>query len=152
MKKNAIVVDGMNKALVMTKVFYKKACLFGSEEYYELRKAQAENEGFEIAFKFADKETHRGLTFKRMADYIKTQPDADARMMEFEAVQKIPKAKGAMYPLTKEWFFLTYPQFKKDEVSADEQAFVLNEMKKLAEAEAEKKLAAIVGEVLPKVA
>ena len=152
MKKNAIVVDGMNKALVMTKVFYKKACLFGSEEYYELRKAQAENEGFEIAFKFADKETHRGLTFKRMADYIKTQPDADARMMEFEAVQKIAKAKGAMYPLTKEWFFLTYPQFKKDEVSADEQAFVLNEMKKLAEAEAEKKLAAIVGEVLPKVA
>lgn len=152
MKKNAIVVDGMNKALVMTKAFYKKACLFGSEEYYELRKAQAENEGFEIVFKFADKETHRGLTFKRMADYIKTQPDADARMMEFEAVQKIAKAKGAMYPLTKEWFFLTYPQFKKDEVSADEQASVLNEMKKLAEAEAEKKLAAIVGEVLPNVA
>ena len=47
MEKNIIVENGN---LVMTKAFYKKACVWGSDEYYALRKAQAENEGFEIAF------------------------------------------------------------------------------------------------------
>ena len=145
MKKNGIVVDGKNEALVMTKAFYKKACEFGSDEYYMLRKAQAENEGFEVAFQYqvSDKKTHKGLNFKRMAEYIKTQPNADERMMEFEVVKKIAKAKGAMYPLTKEWFFLTYPQYKEDKVADSEKAKAVEDekAKAKAEAEAEKKIA-----------
>ena len=152
MKKNQIFVDGKEKKLVMTKAFYKKACVFGSVEYYALRRAQAENEGFSVEFQYrvSGKETHHGLKFKRMAEYIQTQPDAEARMLEFEAVKRIAKAKGAMYPLTKKWFFATYPQFKEDEIGDNEKAKAVNderakaEAKAKAEAEAQKKLASII--------
>ena len=51
MKKNGIFVDMDNNRLVMTKAYYKKACVFGTEEYYALRKAKAENKGLEVVFK-----------------------------------------------------------------------------------------------------
>ena len=47
MKKTSVIVDEMNEMLVITKAFYKKACVFGSAEYYELRKAREET-GYEI--------------------------------------------------------------------------------------------------------
>ena len=156
MKKAQIIVDADNSALVMTKAFYKKACVFGSTEYYALRKAQAENEGFGVEFQYrvSGKETYTGLKFKRMAEYIQTQPDAEARMLEFEAVKKIAKAKGAMYPLTKKWFFATYPQFKEDEIGDSEKTKAVSDEKAMAEAntkaeakakaEAEKKIASII--------
>ncbi len=145
MKKTNINVDFEKNALVVSKAFYKKACAFGSKENVELRNAMEIYKGFSIEFKVSDKKTYGGLTFERMADYIKTQADADARLLEFEAVKKIAKAKGAMYPLTKEWFFLTYPLFKEDAVADDEKATVLDELKKNADAEAQQKLAFLLG-------
>lgn len=147
MKKNQIFVNDDNGTLVITKAFYKKACVFGSDEYYALRKAKAET-GFEVAFKFEDKDTHGGLSFKRMEAYIQTQPKAEERLIEFEAVKRIAKVKGAMYPLTKKWFFLTYPEYKDNSVSeaekAEEAKRVAAESAKKAEAEAAKKIASIV--------
>ena len=126
MKKN-IFVDGGIEALVVTKSFYKKACEFGSAEYYELRKAKAENEGYAVVFKcdIANKTTYGGLGFKRMEAYIKTQPNAEANLAEFEAVKKIAKIKGSAYPLTKKWFLTTFPAFKENEVSDAEKAEML---------------------------
>lgn len=136
MKKNGIFVNDDNGTLVMTKAFYKKACIFGSEEYYMLRDAKAHNDGYTVAFKcdIAKKKTYGGLSFKTMEAYIKTQPDSEARLMEYE-VKQIAEIKGGKYPLTKKWFLMTYPEFKKNEVSAQEQATNL--------AEAEKKMAEI---------
>ena len=131
MKKTNIYVDFENNALVISKAFYKKACAFGSKENLELRDAMNANEGFSIEFKVSDKKTYNGLSFKRMAEYIQTQPEADARMVEFEAVKKIAKAKGAMYPLTKEWFLLTYPQYKVDAICESEKTNTLSDEKAL---------------------
>lgn len=147
MKKSPIFVDESNSTLVMTKAFYKKACAFGSVEYYALRKAKAENEGFEVVFSYqvSEKKTYNGLTFTRMVEYIKTQPDSESRLMEFEVVQQIAAVKGSKYPLTKKWFLLTYPEFKENAVSANEQASELEKRKAAAKAEAEKKMALITG-------
>lgn len=137
MKKNGIFVNDDNGTLVMTKAFYKKACMFGSEEYYMLRDAKAHNDGYTVAFKcdIAKKKTYGGLSFKTMEAYIMTQPNSEARLMEYEVVKQIAEIKGGKYPLTKKWFLMTYPEFKKNEVSAQEQATNL--------AEAEKKMAEI---------
>lgn len=142
MKKNNIFVD--NGKLIMTKAFYKRACVFGSAEYYELREAKAQNEDFEVVFKcdLAEKKTYGGLSFKTMEAYIKTQPNSEARLLEFDVVKQIAEIKGGKYPLTKKWFLMTYPEFKKSEVSAQEQATKLAEAK--AKAEAEKKMTKIL--------
>ena len=94
MKKN-VVADVMEGTLTMTKAFYKKAGVVGSREYYELRKAMKENEGFEIVFKGADKRTYKGLTFEKMADYIRTQPNSKERLIEFASVQAVAETKNA---------------------------------------------------------
>ena len=129
-----IFVDDDARKLVMTKAFYKRACAFGSSEYYELRKAKAENDGFEIAFQYkvSDKKTYNGLSFERMASYIAEQSDSINLMIEFEAVKRIAKAKGATYPLTKEWFFQTFPNYKEDEVKKDETATAFSALNKAA--------------------
>lgn len=151
MKKANIFVDGEKEALVMTKAFYKRACVFGSDEYYELRKAKAENEGYTVvfAYKVADKTTYNGLNFATMEKYIKSQANSEERLMEFEAVKEIAKIKGSKYPLTKKWFLLTYPEFKVNSVSESEQATVLADKKAKAKAEAEKKISLLAGDLAP---
>lgn len=39
-----------------------------------------------------------------MNEYIETQPNSEKRLIEFAAIQKVAKTKGALYPLTKKWF------------------------------------------------
>lgn len=145
MKKANVFVNVEDGTLVISKAFYKKACVFGTSEYYELRQARIENEKFSIAFKTSDKKTYHGLSFETMADYIKTQSNSEERLMEFEAVKRIAEIKGSKYPLTKKWFLLTYPEYKENDVSKSEQATTLDEMKAKAQAEAEKKMAEIIG-------
>ena len=133
-----VVVDVMNNTLTMTKAFYKKASIVGSDEYYELRKAMAENVGFKIVFKSADKKTYRRLTLEAMADYIKTQPNSKERLIEFAAVQAVAETKNAKYPLTKKWFFEKYPEYKICGVQGSETETLIAEMaKKIAEAKME---------------
>ena len=119
MKKTSVIVDEMNEMLVITKAFYKKACVFGSAEYYELRKAREET-GYEISFKFADKTTYHGLNFKRMEAYIKSQPNSEANLIAYSKAKEVAEAKGSLYPYTKKWFLETFPNYKLNEVSAME--------------------------------
>lgn len=137
--KKTVFVDAANEILVVTKAYYKRACQFGTPEYYELRKAQAENEGFEIVFGCdrAKKETYHGLTFERMETYINSQPNSEARMEEYKVVKKIAEIKGKKYPLTKKWFLLTYPEYKDNGVSENGKVILAGKTK----AEAAKKTA-----------
>ena len=146
-KKNNITVNHDDNTLTVSKAFYKRASVFGSREYYELRKAKAENEGYSITFKTYDKTTYHGLSFKTMAKYIKTQPDSENRLMEFEVVKHVTEIKGSKYPLTKKWFLMTYPEDKENIVSDSEMSEKLAEKKAKAQAEAEKKIAVLEGMV-----
>ena len=71
----------------------------------------------------AGKKLYRDLTFERMAEYIRLQADSAARMVEYNAIQKVAEAKGAKYPLTKKWFLATYPEYKENCVSNSEAEF-----------------------------
>ena len=127
MNKNGITVNMENRALTVSKAFYKRASVYGSTEYEQLKRAMDENQGFKVEIKSGERKTYIALTFKRMAEYIKTQPNSENRMREFEAVKKIAEAKGSKYPLTKKWFLFTYPEYKKNEVSEIEAASMIAE-------------------------
>jgi len=92
MKKFNITVNFENNTLEMSKAFYKRACVCGSKEYYELRKFRAENEGYSIVQIESNKKSYRNLTIEKMEEYIMTQPNSEARLIEFKAVQTIAKA------------------------------------------------------------
>ena len=122
MKKNAVAVNPIAKTITISKAYYKKACIYGTSEYYESRTVLSENEGFTVDFKIIEKKTYKSLTFERMEEYIKTQPNSQKQLITFAAVQRIAEKKGSKYPLTKKWFLNAYPEYKANEVSANETA------------------------------
>lgn len=136
MKKSNITINAIESTIIVSQSFYKRASVYGSAEYTELRRAMKENPSYHVAIKTIEKKSYSGLTFEKMTDYIKTQPDSDKMMIKFEAVQRIAKAKGGLYPLTKKWFLNTYPNYKENEVSeAETKELTADEL--TAEAEAE---------------
>ena len=116
-----IIINQMERTIVITKAFYKKACMYGTNEYYDLQKAISENRDYRIVFKTSEKKTYHGLTLERMKEYIKTQPDCEENLKSFEAVKKVAKTKGALYPLTKKWFLERFKDYKLNEITSDEQ-------------------------------
>ena len=78
--------------------------------------------------------------FERMAEYIKTQPNSEKQLITFAAVQRIAEKKGSKYPLTKKWFLNAYPEYKANEVSANETA----ELEKQLEAQLNAQLDALM--------
>ena len=81
---------------------------------------------------------YKGLTFEKMADYIRTQPNSTERLIEFASVQAVAETKNAKYALTKQWFFEKYPEYKQGEVKQNETNTLIAEItKKIAEGKVE---------------
>lgn len=114
----------INKTIVGTKSAINRANKGMKPEYGMLCEMLAEHPDFTVAEKQinhkADKKKYNGLTLPRMKEYIETQPNSKERLIEFAAIQKVAKAKGALYPLTKKWFLATFPEFKENNVSKAE--------------------------------
>ena len=119
MKRRSIYVDDMNMTVMVSRAFYRKACMPGTVEFRLFRETMVSCQGYSISFNPTGKSYH-GLSFARMEEYIRSQPDSEARMKEFYAVRIVAKAKGAEYPLTKKWFLNAYPEDKSNEVSEKE--------------------------------
>lgn len=126
MKRNQIVVNHNDRTITVSKTFYSKAAKYGTAEYKALNGAIKQNRGYEVTFKTYEKKSYRGLSLERMADYIKTQPNSEANLIELAKVMEVAKTKGSKYPLTKKWFLATFPDYKLNEVSADEKRAVQN--------------------------
>ena len=139
MKKqtNSVVVNPIAQSITISKAYYKRACTYGTVEYYEFRTILSENAGFSIEFKVIEKKTYKSLTFERMAEYIKTQPNSEKQLITFAAVQRIAEKKGSKYPLTKKWFLNTYPDFKENAVKENETNTLVSDEEIEAQAMAE---------------
>ena len=113
MKRMNVTVNVIEKEIIVTKAFYKKASAYGTDEYRLFKSIMAENEGFKIVIKKSEgKKTYNGLNLKRMEEYIKTQPNSNENLIEFEKVKAVAKAKGGLYPLTKKWFLDKFEDYK----------------------------------------
>ena len=114
----------VNKTIVGTKSAINRANKGLKPEYGMLCEMLAEHPDFTVVEKQikhkADKKKYNGLTLPRIKEYIETQPNSKERLIEFAAIQKVAKTKGALYPLTKKWFLATFPEFKENNVSKAE--------------------------------
>lgn len=120
------------KAIVGSNRSIQRANIGLEPEYSELVSMLAAQPTFTVTPKVInqkkDKKTYSNLTISRMREYIKTQPDAEEKIIEFEAVQKVAKAKGATYPLTKKWFLKTYPEYTTKDISSAQTEALVTEM------------------------
>ncbi len=124
--------DFTRKAIVVSATTLKKTRNPDSPECKALMRMLAEHPDFCVAEKEvkkkSGKQTYKGLTFTRMADYIQMQANSVEELRKYEAVRRIAKIKGSEYALTKKWFLNAYPAYK-------ERAVVEQEMDEVIQAE-----------------
>ena len=144
--KTRFTYNFIEKAIIGSKAAIERANKGKNPEYAELSGMLAAHPDFTVRVKDIQKKegkkTYSKLTFERMEEYIRTQfadnKTLNEKLIEFKAIQKVAEAKGAKYPLTKKWFFATYPSFKEGEVSEQEKDFAAEaERKALADAAAQ---------------
>lgn len=107
MKKNVFVIDFVTGEIKGSKSALVKAGRSGTDEYKELTAKMAAHPNFKVVAKESNdkKNTYKGLNFTMMREYIKTQPNADELLAEFEAAKELACGK---YPVVKQWFLDTF--------------------------------------------
>ena len=124
MEKNfkKFTVDFADKAIKCSRKAYERACKGMNPEYDELCALVEKHPNFDVKIKTASetatKKMYGNLTFDKMREYIKTQPNSEENLAEMEMVIEIAEAKNAKYPLTKKWFLAKFPEYKENEAAA----------------------------------
>ncbi|MBQ9248823.1 MAG: hypothetical protein IJ179_00475 [Oscillospiraceae bacterium] len=128
-----------NTALV-SKAFAKKASYYGTPEFKLWREYKAEFPDAVMTTKSIkknpDKKTNKNMTYKNMADFIRTQDNAKNLMVQFEIVVKRSKVQTNPYRSVLAWFeqtFKDYDSYKAyfaaiaEETEAEDNIFYLEE-------------------------
>ncbi len=116
---NNYTVDFMNKTIIVSKTFYKKAISsINNTEYTELKVLITDYPKYKIKLREIKrkegKKTNRNLTYSNMKKYItESVTDAKADLAEFEKVQKTSCVFPSPYVYVKDWFTKKYPEYGK---------------------------------------
>ena len=105
-----ITIDYAKKTIAITKSFEKKARVYGSDEYMELREARNEFPNFRLVVKASKSgnNTFKGFDYDFMEQYINKHDDeAKSIKAEFDELKK----NHLSYPEMKKWFVSKYPAF-----------------------------------------
>ena len=113
MNTKIVCVDEKN-ALV-TKAFKKQASIFGTEEFklwraYKKMFPEAAMVTKSIK-KNPDRKTNRNLTYENMEKFLKTLPDSEKLLQEFETIKTRSCVKASPYRFTLEWFEATASKY-----------------------------------------
>lgn len=114
----SIRINYTERQIEVTAAYLKKASVFGTKEFKELKQVRESEPTFKIIAKTAKKNikknTYSNLTFEAMeAHIIKFETDEAGRAMrlnEFSEIRKYAAARKAEYPLTKKWFLSNYKE------------------------------------------
>ena len=105
--KKSIVYVSETEAQV-TKAFQKQARIFGTEEFKLWReylkifpKAKMTTKSIK---KNPDRKSNRNLTYKNMEKFLRTLPDSESLLLEFETVKTRSCVKANPYHFTLVWF------------------------------------------------
>lgn len=124
MKKNAITLNPINETIGVTKAFYQKACIYGTDEYYLLKQARAEEPEYTIVFKSSKKNSYNNLDYKSMEAHInhtfKDDKEAlKAAIAEYAEMKEYAKARKSAYPIMKKWFLEKYKDEYNEIIKSD---------------------------------
>lgn len=101
----------------VTKAFEKKACVFGTEEFYQWREYKAIFPNAMMINKSIKKnpnqKTRRNMTYDNMVEYINTLADEEAKkvLAEFDTIQKRAKIQKSPYQYVLSWFEAKFEGF-----------------------------------------
>lgn len=97
-----------DKTAQVTKAFQKKACIFGTKEFEMWREYKAIYPKAQMVTKSIKKNENqkrrRNRKFENMVEFIKTLPNADEVMAEYETIQKRSKIQTSPYQYVLDWF------------------------------------------------
>lgn len=150
MSKKYFTPNYIDKTIEGTKAAFKKAGVMNSPAFNELREWMELFPTFTVTEvspkENKNKKTYNGLSIEKMKEYIGTQSNSELMLKKFEAVQRVAKAKNALYPLTKKWFLNAYPEYKLNSVSENEAAAAQNETADQVETNDQKEAARLAQE------
>lgn len=114
------------RTIEMTKMFYRAACQFGTEEYKMLQEARRDYPGFKTAIaqpkknSKAQNESYKGLDYKYMEKYIAAHDDeAGSAMAEYKMLRGLDDEsmeigiESLSYQEMKAWFLDKYPAIRE---------------------------------------
>ena len=118
--ENAIRLNHRNRAIELTKSFDEKASRFGSDEYNALQIARRDYPNYHVVVACRSKreDSHKGLTYEVMENYIKTHDNAEENLKVFNDLRSTSeeaKAFGVQpvsYGEIRAWFFKTFPEIE----------------------------------------
>lgn len=113
-----ITINYENHIIEVSKAFLKKASVFGTPEYRELKEIRETEPTFTIKEKTiskkASKTTYGNLTFKTMTAHInlvETDEEERTRVLnELEEIKNYSAARKSSYPIVKKWFLSRYKE------------------------------------------
>ena len=108
-----MTINYKNNTIEMTKKFAKAASRYGSEEYIALQGARRDYPNYRVITKTTNRkksDSFKGLTYARMAEYIKKHDNDGKIMVEFETKREEEKFNPASYNEIKKWFLEKFPE------------------------------------------
>lgn len=106
-----------NNTIVITKAFAKKASVYGSDAYDELRKIKLDNPDYKVEVRTVSKTTSatNKITLATMENYIAKHDTTGEIMKQFNALRNEELGENlhkTTFFQIKKWFFETYPELK----------------------------------------
>ena len=120
--KSKLSIKYADNVIEMNTTFAKMMQNPLSDEYALLQKVKMENLGFRVQTRKINtnpkKDTYKGLTYKRMKEYITKYSEGEEQeknLAELEKMIDISKCHGQAlrYPTIKKWFLAKYPEVAK---------------------------------------
>jgi len=113
--KSGYKVDFINKTIIVTKDFHRRASNETSEEGNIVKRLLDELPDF--SFSYANSRKKRSaanrLTYDKMIDYICRQKDAENALHDFNAIRHPEDAPPSPYTHVKKWFLTRFPNYNK---------------------------------------
>ena len=113
MTNKNFTINHTTKVITITKEFGKRANVFGSTAYKEMKGLRRDFPTYEVVYKTIKKNsiktTYSCLTYENMKAHIeRVNPE---NLNQFETVKKIASTHSSPYAFVKKWFLITYSNY-----------------------------------------
>jgi hypothetical protein len=114
-KSNGYKINFINKTIVVTRDFHRRASNETSDEGATVKRLLEEYPNFSFAFTSVRKRKPNSsrLTYDKMIDYICRQKDSESVLRDFHAIRNPKDGKLSPYTHVKEWFLTRFPDYNK---------------------------------------
>ena len=104
-----------DKNAQVSKIFAKKACIFGTEEFKLWREYKAIFPEAQMIIKEIkknpDKKTYKNLTYKNIEKFLRLQDNADNLIAAFTKQKELAAIQASPYHAVLDWFLEQFPNY-----------------------------------------